>query len=235
MTIVLEIDVAQTTISLEPEVVIVAGYTGADAVAVQHHIDELAVEGIAPPPRVPMYWAMPPSVLTQASIVEVPSAQTSGEIELALVADGDEIYLAAGSDHTCREAEAIDVRLSKLICPTPISRQAWRWSDVSDRWQDLRLSSRINEGADAESSVTYQDAVAAGNRPPIELLAAVPWAESGRPRCFVLLCGTVPAIGGIRAAHRFIATITDPLTKSTLGLDYRVRPVRQLASVKTDD
>lgn len=214
---------------VEPEVLIVVGYTGADADAVQHHIDELAAEGIAPPPRVPMYWAMPASSLTQDAAIEVPSGATSGEIELALVVDGGEILLAAGSDHTCREAEATDIRLSKLICPTPISVDAIAWADVADRWADLELSSTIM--VDDGGPEPYQAATAGGNRPPQELLEHIPWVGP-RPRSFVVLCGTVPAIGGIRPADRFQGTITDPVSGRRLGLDYRIRPVPALAGAE---
>ncbi len=226
---------------IEPEVVIVVGYTGADAAAVKHHIDELAAEGIAPPPRVPMYWAMPASSLTQEPVIEVPSGATSGEIELALVVDGnavdgnavdgsvvngDEILVAAGSDHTCREAEAIDIRLSKLICPIPLSTDALRWDAVADRWADLELASTVS--TDDGEPEPYQSATAGGNRPPKELLDAIPWAGR-RPNSFVVLCGTVPAIGGIRPADRFQGSITDPVSGHRLGLDYRIRPVPELA------
>ncbi len=221
---------------IEPEVVIVVGYTGADAAAVQHHIDELAAEGIAPPPQVPMYWAMPASSLTQEPVIEVPSGATSGEIELALIVDGNsvdgnsvdgsEILLAAGSDHTCRGAESIDIRLSKLICPTPLSVDALRWADVADRWAELELASVIS--ADGGEAEPYQSATAGGNRPPQELLDAIPWAGQ-RPSSFVVLCGTVPAIGGIRPADRFQGSITDPISGRRLGLDYRISPVPDLA------
>ncbi|MGI9613930.1 MAG: DUF2848 family protein, partial [Acidimicrobiales bacterium] len=161
---------------ITPEAVIVVGYTGADADAVQHHIDELAAEGVAPPPQVPMYWSMPPSSLTQSGVIEVPSRATSGEIELALVFDRGEVFVAAASDHTCREAEAIDIRLSKLICPTPISVEATRWSTVADHWSDLMMSSTITERNG--QVVTYQSATAGGNRHPMDLVDGIPWTAA---------------------------------------------------------
>lgn len=209
---------------IEPDVLIVAGYTGADATAVEHHIDELAAEGVAPPPLVPMYWSMPPSLLDQRPAIEMPSTATSGEIEIALVVTGSEMVLAAGSDHTCREAEATDIRLSKLICPTPLSNEAWPWDEVSDHWTELELASTIE--VDGASSA-YQSASAGGNRSPQELLAGIPWTGP-EPDCFVLLCGTVPAIGGIRPADRFTGSITDPRTRRSLHLDYHVVPVAAL-------
>lgn len=219
------LDVDGTVRSISPQVLIVAGYTGADRVAVQHHIDELAAEGVAPPPRVPMYWSMPVSLLSQDTTIDMPSAATSGEIELALVVTGDEVLVAAGSDHTCRAAEAIDIRLSKLICPTPLSATAWRWADVADHWADLHLESTIDVDGRRE---TYQSAPAGGNRSPDDLLAGIPW-NGGQAESFVLLCGTVPTIGGIRSADRFSGSITDPRSRRALTLCYEIRPVAALA------
>ncbi len=223
MTIELRID--GVTRRIAPEVLIVVGYTGADPHAVRHHIDELAAEGIAPPPSVPMYWAMPPTALTQHPTIGVPSGATSGEIELALVVDGSDRWLAAGSDHTCREAEAIDIRLSKLICPTPLSVDAMAWDDVADRWAELQLAATVEiDGV----PTAYQQATAGVNRSPGELVDGVPWGGH-RPDSYVVLCGTVPTLGGIRPAERFTGTITDPGGGAVLTLDYRVEPVAPLA------
>ncbi len=223
----IELTVEDRTVRIDPHALVVAGYTGADTDAVQHHIDELAAEGVAPPPRVPMYWAMPPSMLTQQPVIDVPSRSTSGEIELALVVDGPETFLAAGSDHTCREAEAIDIRLSKLICPTPLSSAAVRWADVADRWSELVLAATIvTSGGGREA---YQSAAAGANRPPDEVLAGIPWTDD-RPRSFVVLCGTVPAIGGIRPADRFEGTITDPAAGAVIELTYDIEPVAPLVA-----
>ena len=234
MTVELELLVDGSRRVVDPAVLVVVGYTGADRAAVVEHIDELAAAGVPPPPRVPMYWAMPANTLTQGSSIEVPGPATSGEVELALVVDGTDVFLAAGSDHTCREAEAIDIRLSKLICPTPLSTDALPWSDVADRWADLELSSAVSarsgdSGRGGGEPVMYQSATAGGNRPPHELLDRIPWAGE-RPRSFVVLCGTVPVIGGIRPADRFEGSIHDPASGRTLTVAYDVRPVPPLTT-----
>ena len=208
--------------TFEPDVLVVAGYTGADEAAVQHHIDELAAEGVASPPQVPMYWTMPAATLCQQPSIGMPSAGTSGEIELALVVDDNDTFVTAGSDHTCRIAEAIDIRLSKLICPTPLATEAWEWSELSERWDTLQLAATIEIDGAAE---LYQSATAGGNVAPEELRAGVPWSGEA-PRSYVLLCGTVPTIGGIRPADRFTGTIAD--AERTITLDYRVSAVQAL-------
>lgn len=228
MTVDLELVIDRGRRVVHPAVLVVVGYTGADRVAVEEHIAELSAAGVAPPPQVPMYWAMPAAALTQQARIEVPGPATSGEIEVALVAEGQDVFLAAGSDHTCRQAEAVDIRLSKLICPTPLSTDALLWADVADRWADLQLASVVSsESVDNSGPVRYQSATAGGNRPPQELLDRIPWAGD-RPRSFVVLCGTVPTIGGIRPADRFEGSITDPVSGRTLTVAYDVHPVPPL-------
>ena len=59
----------------------VAGWTGRDAAAVQHHIDELAALGVAPPSQVPLYYRVSNGLLTQSDLIEVQGEGISGEVE----------------------------------------------------------------------------------------------------------------------------------------------------------
>lgn len=60
----------------------VAGWTGRNHDAVQHHIDELSAIGIAPPSQVPLYYRVSNALLTQETVVEALGNETSGEAEL---------------------------------------------------------------------------------------------------------------------------------------------------------
>ena len=117
---------------------------------------------------------------------------------------GGEVYVTVCSDHTDRAAERLDIALSKRACHKVIGSAAWRLEDVAARWDDLRVRSWI--GTDASS--LYQDGTLGALLPPRELLAAVPWREE--PACYVLLCGTVPTIGGIRRARASAPSCTTP-------------------------
>ena len=57
-----------------------------------------------------------------------------------------------------------------------------------------------------------------------ELVAGIPWGGD-RPSSFVVLCGTVPAIGGIRPAEAVEMELEDPLLGRTLLHQYRVTPL----------
>ncbi len=80
----------------DPNVIIV-GYAGRDLAAVQHHIDELAAIGVAPPPHVPMLYPMEPSTLESTEQMTVVGSNTSGEIEPVLVRAKGNWYLTLGS------------------------------------------------------------------------------------------------------------------------------------------
>jgi hypothetical protein len=97
----------------------------------------------------------------------------------------------------------------------------WRLDSVIDHWDSLRLQSWIGDEADD----LYQDGTLEALLAPSDLLAAIPWRT--RPERFLLLCGTVPTIGGLRVSKRFKAQLSDPRTDKRLLLDYRVE-VRDL-------
>lgn len=198
------------------EMIVVAGYTGRDRDAVMHHIDELAEIGIPPPPMVPMYWKFPPWLAMNSERMVVVGDQTSGEAELLLVIDGDEIFVSLASDHTDRAAEAIDIALSKAICPKMVAQEAWTATSVEGRWGQLELHSRVVIGG---VEVAYQEGSCSSLVPPLELLANLPFL---RPRCFAMLTGTVPVIGGLRPADRFRGQLHDPRTGRTIALDYDI-------------
>ena len=204
-----------------PEVLVVIGYAGRDRAAVEHHIDELAELGVPRPASIPLFMVFPPWLVSQAPSFEVAGSESSGEAEIAVVVDGDEAFVTLGSDHTDRALEAVDIVASKGVCPKPVALSGWPAAEVGDGWDDLVLRSRI------DGEVPYQDGSAAANLPPLELVAAIPWA--GRPpRCFVAFTGTVPVIGGIRPSSSFRAELTGPGLPA-VELGYRVETVPGLA------
>ena len=74
-------NVEDTNITLTINKVVIAGWTGRNMDAVQHHIDELAALGISPPSQVPLYYRVSNSLLTQSNTIEVLGEGSSGEVE----------------------------------------------------------------------------------------------------------------------------------------------------------
>jgi hypothetical protein len=212
---------------VHPEIVVVAGYTGRDRAAVLDHIGELERLGVAPPASVPTFYAVSPELVTQGNALVTTETATSGEAEAGLVVVDDELYVTVCSDHTDRAAERLDIALSKRACHKVIGTSAWRLADIADRWDELHLRSWIGDEA-----ALYQDGMLGSLLPPLELLDAIPWRE--QPDCFVLMCGTVPTVGGIEASPRFRAELLDPAAERSLGVDYAVATVDLLRLEPTD-
>lgn len=205
-------------IDLEPEIFVIAGYTGRDRAQVQKHIDELAHEGIAPPPEVPMWYEMPPAILSHADRIDVPTAQTCGEVEPALIGIGDDLYLGIGSDHTARDVEREDIAKSKRVCPKPIGRTIVRIGTPDAAFDAIRLQSTIDGEA-------YQAGSFAQITPLATLVAE--FRRRKTPKSFVLFCGTVPLLThGFRFGTTFAARIDGGPLAAALSLEYAVGGVR---------
>ena len=139
--------------------VIVAGWAGRDAAGVQHHIDELAALGVAPPSDVPLFYRVGHEILSTAPVIDVLGSQTSGEVEPVLLRTQSDLLVGVGSDHTDRESEAYSVALSKQVCPKVSGRAFWRFADVEDRWDEVVLRSFTAE------RTPYQEGLAASLLP----------------------------------------------------------------------
>ena len=101
----------------------IAGWTGRNVEALEKHIRELEALGVKRPKSTPIFYRVAADLLTNAGAIEVLGDHSSGEVEFVLLSLTDGLWVAVGSDHTDRKAEAIGVSLSKQMCAKPISRQ----------------------------------------------------------------------------------------------------------------
>lgn len=200
---------------IEVSNLVVAGWTGRDSSAVQHHIAELAEIGVAPPSDVPLFYRASRTLLTQAPLIDVLGSETSGEVEPLVVQAGGQRWLGLASDHTDRALEAASVAASKQICPKPVSATLWPWDEVADHVEDLILRCHIEEDG---AVVRYQEGTIAAIRPLAELINGAGLGDGG-----AMLCGTLPAIGGVRPSARYDMELHDPVLNRSLTLSYGVR------------
>ena len=213
---------------VEPRQLVIAGWTGRDRAAIDHHIEELAAIGVPRPSTVPLYYRVAASLLTQASQIEVLGAGTSGEVEPVLVRARGRWWLTVGSDHTDRDAERAGVALSKQLCAKPIASQAWAWATVVSRADTIGLRSEILEDG---KWVRYQDGTLAGIRPLEQLIAGLP-ADAPVADGLVLFCGTLGALPdasgrGVRPAARMRLQLIDG--DRTLAHEYTTTALPQVA------
>jgi hypothetical protein len=198
---------------------VIAGWTGRDVAALNHHIEELKAIGVQPPSKVPLYYRVAAQMLTQADRIQVLGDDTSGEVEPVLVGAADRLWITVGADHTDRKLESYGVAHSKQVCPKVIGRTAWRFEEVESHWDRLILRSFITEGG---KQVLYQEGPLAKIRTPRELIAGWRKGDKRLPAGVAMFCGTLPALGAIRSSSRFEMEIEDPVLGRKLAHTYQV-------------
>jgi len=199
---------------------VLCGYTGRDQEAVRKHIEELAKEGIEPPASVPILYPKPAWGLTQKDAIQVEGRETSGEVEFCLLIDEQTIYVGVASDHTDRELERIDIRKSKQVCPTILSRTLWNYEEIKDTWDQIQIRSWAIK--DGQKSI-YQEAVLGSILPPRDLIRLVQQQLNDRISGIVLFSGTPPLLAGEMVfADRFEAELMDASFNRKITVEYDI-------------
>lgn len=207
-----------TYLDFRPESVIVAGFTGRDTVFVERHLAELRQHGVAVPASTPVYYPIPPSLLTADSTITVTSAETSGEVEPVLLFCNDSWYVGVGSDHTARDVERHDIGRSKAAVPKIVSTTVWPYENVLPHWDDLILQSWTCNGRRAP----YQEGSLADLLPAPRILKGALDGHEPRDDVAVFL-GTVPLLfGEFQYAPGYEMRLHDPHRRRELRCTYSV-------------
>lgn len=193
---------------------VIAGWTGRDRAAVDHHIEELAALGISPPSQVPLFYRVSHTLLTRDKHIQVLGDTSSGEVEPLLIKAQNQWWLGLASDHTDRELEAYSVAASKQACPKPVASTLWSLAAIQDHLDSLILRCEIKESG---NWVTYQEGNLA-NIQPLQGLQEL----SGLTDDSAMLCGTLGAIGSVRPAADYRMSLEDPVLGRSIDLAYSV-------------
>ncbi|MCW5982005.1 MAG: DUF2848 domain-containing protein [Bryobacteraceae bacterium] len=200
---------------------VIAGWTGRDQRAIEHHIRELAELGIPAPARTPIFYRVAASLMTTASAIDVIGADSTGEVEFVLLNHDGVWWVGVGSDHTDRKAEAVGVTLSKQLCAKPLAPAVWSFDSVEPHWDELILRSYAALG---DGRTIYQEGPVSAIRHPrdlVELYRGNSGAEFAPGTA--MFCGTLPAQGGVRWADTFIVELEDPVRKRKITHSYDCR------------
>lgn len=204
---------------------VIAGWTGRDVSALNHHIEELKAIGVQPPSQVPIYYRAAAQMLTQADSIQVLGDESSGEVEPVLIGAADRLWVTVGADHTDRKVESYGIAVSKQMCAKPVGRTAWRFEEVEPHWDRLMLRSFIQEGG---RRMLYQEGPLARIRDPRELILG--WkGEKRLPMGVAMFCGTMPAIGAIRPSPRFEMELDDPVLGRKISHVYEIEALPVVA------
>ena len=206
--------------NIEIKSLVVAGWTGRDKAAVEHHIAELAAIGVKRPRAVPCFYRLGANLLTTASNIEVMGENSSGEVEFVLIAAPGAMYVGVGSDHTDRGVEAYGVTVSKQMCPKPLGRELWRLAELEGHWDSLVLRSHVTREGKRR---LYQEGPVSKMLAPADLLARFPDSPGVLPPGTAMFCGTLAAQGDIGGGERFEIELHDPATNRSLKHEYATR------------
>jgi hypothetical protein len=216
----LDFDIAGATRTARIDTLIIAGWTGRDRAAVEHHIAELAAIGVKRPRTVPCFYRLGANLLTNASAVDVVGSDSSGEVEFVLVSLADGLHVGVGSDHTDRKVETYGVTVSKQMCPKPLGRELWRFGDVEEHWDDLMLRSWVTR---LGTRGLYQEGLVTKMLPPRDLMGRYLGKPGVLPVGTVMYGGTLSVNGEIGGGDRFEVELEDPRSNRTLRHSYVTR------------
>lgn len=212
-------DVTGQALPAQISKLVVAGWTGRDPAAIEHHIAELQALGVARPRAVPMFYLLGADLLTQSSAVEVVGSDSSGEVEFVLFSIGGTLYVGVGSDHTDRKVEAYGVTVSKQVCPKPIARGLWPLAEVLGHWDQLVLRSWVTRDGARQ---LYQEGNVTRMLDPRDLLERHGGAGASLSDHTAMFCGTLPVIGPLAGGERFEIELHDPVLGRSIQHEYAV-------------
>lgn len=198
---------------------VIAGWTGRDKASVEKHIAELAAIGVKRPRAVPVFYRVAASLLTTAREVEVVGENSSGEVEFVLVSAPEGLYVGVGSDHTDRKVEAYGVTVSKQMCPKPLGRDLWPFSELDAHWDRLMLRSHVVRRGKRQ---LYQEGEVSRMLAPRDLLERFSGSTFLAPGT-AMFCGTLAVRGEIGGGERFEIELHDPVSDRSLRHEYAVR------------
>lgn len=212
----------ETPVTFQVGKIVNAGYTGRNQEEVMKHIDELKKIGVAAPDQIPTYFLKSGDKLSTQNYCEVGDEDNTGEAEYVLLIAKDEIYVAAGSDHTDRKLEALNhIPKAKQVTPNFISRGVWKYSDVKNRWDEIQLSAWIGKN----KKTLYQQTALSALMGPEELIKRVKELTGGTlEEGTVIFSGTVGAlVAGAPFSDEFHVELTDEKRGQTLSCRYEIK------------
>jgi len=183
-------------LTFEVRKIINAGRSARDVSNVRKHADELRKTGVAIPDEFefPVFRPITADRITTSDRFGVlPDSKTSGEVEYVLLFGNSNIYVAVGSDHTDRELEKYNIRMSKQIYCNAMSPAVWCYEDVKEHWDDLIMRSWVEKNG---QRWLYQEGNLEKLIRPEKLIEEVKSRVTGDLNGMVIFSGTLHTISG---------------------------------------
>ncbi len=209
------------SVKFTPETLIIAGFTGKDTGSAKQHLEELRKAGVPVPDKIPSFYPVDVSLLTDRPSIEVESGESSGEAEPVLITTGGKMYIAVGSDHTARDLEMQDIGKSKKACKKPISDEVFELETVLKDWEHLILRSYVR--VDGEE-ILYQEGKVSSLLKIYDLLDKIrEWNSTINLEESVIFLGTVPLLTGeFVYGQWYRVELIDTRSSEALSREYNV-------------
>jgi len=210
-------------ITLVIERLLLSGFAGRSTEDVEHHIAEMARQGVPRPPQIPMFWPVLPHLLTQGDEVAVYGHETTPEVEYVLFTWRNELYVTLGNDQCDIEVEAHGwSERSKNLCQKTVARQAWRVADELAHWDELELTLTCN------GELLQQDRLSALIRPET-LLEKVSAADGPQNDGRMIFSGTIATQGRRpKPPYDVAMRLRDPVRGREIARGFRVTALTPL-------
>ena len=224
ITFTLHADGKSTQLPITYDQLFAIGYAGRNIEKTMEHSRELEEQlGVPAPKKIPTIFQMSNMLLTQDPDIHFVGNDTCGEVEYIIITQGDEIYIGIGSDHTDRKLESSSVPKAKQVCPKPIGRDVWKYSDLKDHWDTIQLNSY--QTVDGKE-VPYQKGTLADILPVEHLLRELR-ERIGDVSHSVIFSGTVPVLNGFVYGENFRCEMVDGTLNRTLTLSYDIHVISE--------
>ncbi len=199
---------------------VIAGWTGRNEDALEHHIAELEALGVERPRTVPCFYRLGANLLTTDGSIDAIGTHSSGEVEFILISLSEGLFVGVGSDHTDRKVEAYDITVSKQVCPKPIASELWPMGELQDHWDSLVLRAWMTCSGERR---LYQEGAVTQMLPPEDLISQYRNDHGVLPVGSAMYGGTLPVLGKIVSGEQFEIELHDPVRNRSLRHAYSVR------------
>jgi hypothetical protein len=168
-----------------------------------------------------MFYRVSASLLTTDDQIQVTGCDATGEVEFLLLNTSVGLLVGLASDHTDRKIEAMQVTLSKQMCPKVLAEDVWDFAEVEPHWDELTLRPFAVTGG---VRTLYQESRVSAIRHPQDLLQLYEHSSgAGLREGMAMYGGTFGVIGGLRWADEFAMELEDPVLKRRISHTYGIR------------
>jgi hypothetical protein len=197
-----------------------AGYAGRNQEDVLAHVEQLRTAGVAPPPHVPMLFPFIPTLASQETVTFVLGGDTTPEVEFVIFRQDGLDYVTVGSDQTDNAIEKQSMCLAKNCCVKTVASGAWRVSEVSEHWDQLRLKLSCNgtvmQSGNLGELLTHED-----------LLRFVEEQDGAQHEGRMVFSGTLPTHGTFPKGEVTLEiSLSDPRLNRSIRHSYTVIPMQ---------